>query len=281
MSNSISAGLAAHYASGTTTLAQGWKITRTDGAVYGFTNIDTSFVFNGVTYVASTGFTGTNIESKNDLSVDNLEVQAILDSASITEADLMAGLWDFASVEIFEVNYKDLTMSNRKIRKGKLGEVSIGRTQFNVELRGMTQQLQQTIGEVYSPSCQADLGDSRCGINLASYTVTGTVTSATSKSVFTDSSRAEAAEYFEGGKITWTSGLNNGLSMEVKTFSSGSFTLYLPMPYTVAVGDTYSVYPGCKKRYDEDCIGKFNNAISFRGYPHIPGLDKMMQVGGT
>src|SRR5574337_1440406 len=115
-----SAALAAHQAGGSTTLACCWKITRLDGQVFGFTSVDQDIVFAGVTYLAATGFTPSAMQSKADLSVANLEVTGMLDAASITEADLLAGRWDGAAVEIFEVNYRDLTMGRMILRTGTL-----------------------------------------------------------------------------------------------------------------------------------------------------------------
>lgn len=277
----ISAGLAAHLALNSTTIATCWKATLTNGTVYGFTSHDADLVVSGVTYLAATGQTPSAISSGSDLAVDNLDVIGFLDSAVITEADVNAGLWDYAAIEIFQVNWADLTQGTLKLRNGKLGEIRLGRQQFTAELRGLTQHLQQVIGKIYSATCRADLGDAQCGINLASWTVTGTLTGVTSKRVFTDSARAEASQYFTGGKITFTGGANNGLSMEVKSFASGVFTLQLEMPFTVAIGDTYSVYAGCRKRFSEDCTVKFSNAVNFRGEPHVPGNDKLLEVGGV
>ena len=95
-----------------------------------------------------------------------------------------------------------------------------------------------------------------------------------------DASRLENAGYFDGGMLSWTSGLNTGLSMEVKSFLGGAFTLYLSMYYPILPGDTFTVYPGCKKRFIDDCTTKFNNAVNFRGEPHGPGNDQIMKVGG-
>ena len=78
--------------------------------------------------------------------------------------------------------------------------------------------------------------------------------------------------YTGGGIITWTSGLNNGLSGETKTATSGVITLALPMPYAVAPGDAYSVVSGCDKNRST-CISTFNNINRFRGFPDIPGVD--------
>jgi hypothetical protein len=56
---SISPALAARLASGTTTLALCWKLTRRDGVVLGFTDHDRDIAFDGVVYEATTGFTAT------------------------------------------------------------------------------------------------------------------------------------------------------------------------------------------------------------------------------
>jgi uncharacterized phage protein (TIGR02218 family) len=268
---SISANLDAHLAGESTTLCTCWKVTRTDATVFGFTDHVDDLVVSGTTYKAATGYRASDIVNSDDLSVDNLDIEGILDSASITEADLMAGLWDYAAVQIFRVNYKAIADGALYQRVGRLGQVRIGRTRFVAELRGLAQALGQTIGEVYTPACRADLGDTRCGVTLASYTVTGTLTGVTGRSVFADSARTEADDYFGGGKLTWTSGANNGRSMEVKSWvnSTKTFTLALPMTGTVAIGDTYSVYAGCRKRLS-DCRDKFNNVVNFRGEPYVP-----------
>jgi hypothetical protein len=86
--------------------------------------------------------------------------------------------------------------------------------------------------------------------------------------------------FFDFGKVTFTSGLNINLSMEVKRYNVGLVELQLPMPYPIEVGDTYTIVSGCGKRFTEDCIQKFNNAINFRGEPHLPGVDQLMRVGG-
>ena len=279
----ISGGLLAHLNSEVTTLRTCWKATLTNGTVYGFTDHSRDLTFEGQLYLASSGHSPSSIVNNSSLAVDNLEVRGVLTVDGIAEEDIRSGLWDFAQVEIFQVNYTNLTQGAIRQHKGRLGEVKTGRHDFMAELRGLAQQMQQTIGEVYSPTCRADLGDSRCGVNLATYTVTGMVSLVTDRRIFTDASRTEALGYFDSGKLTWLTGANAGLSMEVKTFTAvdGKFTLYLPMPFDILSGDTFSVYPGCKKRFNEDCKLKFNNVVNFRGEPHVPGTDKIMQVGGV
>jgi len=284
----VSANLATHLASETTTVATCWRIERTDGQVFLFTDHDESLTVNSEVYLHSTAYKRTAIQDAAGLNVDNLDVVGAFSAVSVVEEDLRAGLWDYAAFEVFIVNWADLTQGTMKQRKGRLGEVKAGRSEFTVELRGLMQNIQQVIGRLYGPSCNADLGDSRCGIVLGGsptvWTVTGTITSVTSNRVFYDTSRTEVFDWFAGGKITWVTGLNAGLSMEVKTSNVGSpingyIGLHLPMLKAVQVGDTYSMTPGCQKRFTEDCQGKFNNTANFRGFPHIPGTDEMITGG--
>lgn len=274
---SISASLLAHMQGETTTLATCWLVTRTDGQIFGFTDHCADLTIDGVVYSASSGYTATAIQSASGMGVDNLDIQGALDSATITEQDLLAGLWDFAAIEIFIVNYNDLTMGSMTLRSGNLGSVRTGRGMFVAELRGMMQRLQQAVGRLVMPACNADLGDSRCGINLGTFTdgtVSGSVDSVTSNRQFLDAGLTQAANWFAGGLLTWTSGLNSDLAAEVKSFTGGAVSLHIAMPYTVQVGDTFTIKAGCDKSVTT-CRTKFNNVVNFRGFPHLPGIGRI------
>jgi uncharacterized phage protein (TIGR02218 family) len=159
--------------------------------------------------------------------------------------------------------------------------LKVGRQDFNAEVRSLAQSLQQVVGEVYQAACPATFGDARCKVDLAPITVTGAFTSVSSRRTMTDSGRAEVPDYFGGGLIRITSGELAGAEMEIDQFSTGVFSLVLPFASNVAVGTTYEAVPGCRKRYIEDCRTKWANWVNFRGYPHVPGGDKVLGLGGT
>jgi len=163
----ISASLKTHYQGEVTTLVTCWKVTRADATVEGFTNHVENIIYQSVTYKAATGYTASNIHSNADLSVDNLDIYGLLDSDDISPADLRAGLYDYADIEIFQLNYEDLTQGNLVLQTGKLGEITIKDNIFIAEMRSLSQLLQQNIGEVIMPTCRADFGDTRCGIVLS------------------------------------------------------------------------------------------------------------------
>lgn len=276
MSKTIPSALQTHLDGEVTSVATCWKITRKDATVYRFTDHDKLLTVSGDDYTPTDGYSAKAIESSGDMSVDNLEILGVLQDASISEADIVAGLFNDAVVELFIVNHQNIANGISELRKGWIGDIQLKRGVFIAELRGLTQRMQQNIGESYSWLCRADLGDARCGVTLASFTVTGTITGVTDNRIFTDSSRTEDDGEFAYGLFTWTTGNNNGLSMEVSKYASDTFTLFENMPYTVQVGDEYSVYSGCDK-LKSTCITKFSNINNFRGEPFIPGADKVLR----
>lgn len=278
----MSAELKAHFALPVTTIAHLIKFTRTDAEVLAVTpDHDQDIVFDGVTYKSAFGVIPTAAETSSALNVDTMDATGSLLALGVNEADIAAGLWDLCEFEMHRVNYSDLTQGSEFMRSGTIGEISIGRGTFQSELRGKTQKLQQTIGDIVTQSCTADLFDPRCGVEVTEgiWKFSGeAVTTATSQRQFTISTLAQAADFFTAGKITFTTGANVGLSMEIKQHSSGGvFELQEVMPYAIALGDEMTVYAGCRKRANEDCYTKFNNIIRFRGFNRLPGQDQMFK----
>lgn len=271
----LSAALQSHLSRELSTLATLVKVTRTSGAVLGFTTCDKDLTVSGVTYKADGAFQASAIQNRAVLSTDNLDIIGLLDSAMISEADLRAGLYDHARIDVFLCNWADLTQGVMQLRRGWLGEVRLIGGKYQAELRGLHDLLQRPFGKTYAPECRHTLGDGSCKIVLSTVTVTGSASSVTDNTRFTDASRSEADSIYNYGLLTWTAGANAGLSMEVKSFIAKEFVFWLPMPNTISVGDAYSVYKGCDKRF-ATCQSVFNNALNFGGFPYLPGVDRIL-----
>ena len=95
-----------------------------------------------------------------------------------------------------------------------------------------------------------------------------------------DAARTEAAGIYNFGRITFTSGANDGYAMEVKEYTPGVITLTMPLPGPITAGDGYSLQQGCDRSLST-CAGRFSNAVNFRGEPHVPGLDRMLETAAT
>lgn len=249
-----------------------WRIDRTDGVSFGFTSHDQDLTFDGVTYEAATGFTPTAVDTSDSLSVDNLDVDGVLTSDRITENELAGGVYDFAKVTIYLVNWKNLDDPKFILRRGTIGRLRYGKTGFTAEIRGLTEAYQQKAGEVYQKTCRATLGDEKCKINLADYTTTGMVTAVNSDTEFTTNVIAADGAY-DYGYVRWTSGDNLNTSVEVKTYTEdGTIEVYLPTVWRPQVGDTFTLVAGCDRNLST-CVSRFNNLLNFRGEPYVPGND--------
>lgn len=277
MPKTIPVPLLANYASDTPTTAFGLRITRTDAEVYGWTSadIDTDDIGDSVLYRAAPGLDVASWAASAGLAVGNTELRILHEDDTITRADILAGRWNNAEFALFRYNWASPSDGVEPISAGRLGEVTPRAGHYVVELRDLRQYLQQPVGAASTKTCRARLGDAMCMVDLGPWTETGAITGVTSKQVFTDTARTEADDYFGEGILTWTGGLNTGLSQKVKTYASDTFTLSLPMIFNVQVGDTYSVIAGCRKRLDEDCATKFGNELNFQGEPHRPTVDEL------
>jgi uncharacterized phage protein (TIGR02218 family) len=262
------------------TLAQCLKITRKDGEVLAFTSHDMPIIVETITYSPNNSFNPSAIIGTSDLKVDNLEIEGMISSDSISEADILSGTYDNAEILMFQVNYNDLSAGKMIMRYGFLGEVRFDGSNFFANLAGLNSQLNGVIGEIYSSSCRAKLGDSACKVSLGDKTVNGAITSIGSNILFYDNARTEAAGNFTHGVLTFTSGANAGLDFEVKASGNGQIKLMLPTPYQMTVGDTYRLIQGCDKRFFT-CKNRFNNAINFRGEPHLIGIDRLLETSST
>ncbi|HKW83000.1 MAG TPA: DUF2163 domain-containing protein [Burkholderiaceae bacterium] len=286
----LAAGLAAHVLLSSTRLAWFIKIDRRDGLTIGLTSHDQSVTVAGLAY--EPGFDPSSAVSSTGLTVDNLEAKGVLNSESITEADVDAGMWDFAEVHVFQANWTDPTLGTLKELRGWFGEFKFSGSNYTVELRNLAGALNVSIGELVGPGCAATVGDARCKVDLTDYTAAGEVTAVTDNRRFStdlaaatvrltpSSTGTPPLDYFDAGLLTWTAGVNAGRSMEVKTYAlDGSIVLQLPMVDDVAPGDTFTVSAGCPKTRDA-CIAEFGNILNFRGFPDLPGADKVNRFGG-
>ncbi len=156
----------AHISGDVTTVAVRLKLTRLDGTVLGWTNYYKDVEIDGVLYRTAVQDAPSSVRSSADLAVDNLEVLARIDDDRLAESDLIGGKYDYAAIELAEFNHQNTANGVMYLRAGTVGEVSVGRGRAKIELRGVTQRLQQRIGRAHLKRCDRDLGDSRCGVRL-------------------------------------------------------------------------------------------------------------------
>ena len=275
--HTIPSALQARLDSGVTTLCRCWVIKRADGVTQGFTDHDEDIALDAVACRAGGGLTGSEVTQKLGLAVDSSELSGALAGDSFNEDDLAAGRYDAATIEIWLVDWSEPAL-RVLLAKGTLGEVKREGQAFTAEVRGLSERLAQESGRLYTATCSADLGDGRCSIDLTNpaFLGAGAVILPEATAAFTAVGLDGFEDgWFTAGKLTFTSGANNGLSVEVKSHRKAGavrLVLWQAMAEPIVSGDTFLVTAGCDKRF-ETCRARFNNAVNFRGFPHIPGND--------
>jgi uncharacterized phage protein (TIGR02218 family) len=169
------------------------------------------------------------------------------------------------------------------LRRGAIGQIRRGRLAFVAEVRSLAHVLAQTVGRTFQASCDAALGDARCGVDLEdpSYRGNGTVVATIRDRAFlTAGLGGFSSSSFTLGTLTWNSGANAGRRAEVAGHrqEAGEVTVSLleaPVRH-IAIGDTFIIRAGCDKR-PETCRARFSNVANFRGFPHIPGQDAVIR----
>lgn len=278
----IPAALQDKLDSGATTLARCWIIRRRDGQTLGFTDHDDMLMVDGVECRPQAGLSVSEATERFGMAVDAADVAGALSDDTLSEADLAAGRFDAAAIETWLVDWSEPEL-NLLFGKAVLGEVTREGASFKAELRSITDDLAQETGRVFAAHCSADLGDSRCGVDLETSQLSGagSVSAMRGTSSFVATGLAAfSSGHFTAGRLTWTSGGNASLSSEIKTHivEAGEVrvTLWQAMPEPIAPGDAFSMSAGCDKRF-ATCRDRFANAVNFRGFPHIPGNDFLMR----
>jgi len=212
------------------------------------------------------------------LQVGGLDVTGAFSSERITESDLEAGLYDNARVETWLVNWADPTQRHL-LRVGSVGEVRRDDFSYTAEIRSLTHVLDQERGRFFQATCDADLGDARCTVDLESedWSASATVSETDGHSTLVASIPGDRPTgFFNGGALTFTSGANAGRTSEVlrhvRDADGDHIELWQPMTDPIAIDDDITITAGCDKRFATRS-GQFDNAENFRGFPQMPGND--------
>ena len=262
------------------TVAWCWLITRIDGQMLGFTSLDVPFIIDGVTYQPYTGFAPGATQQSIDLGkTDSQQLTGILDASGISKEDLASGIYEYASVRRFLVNYEDLPSSlslnppkHLELPAGHLAESKQNSLGYEIKVKDDLSLLDNQIGTTTSKTCRANLGDDLCRVDLTPFTHNLTVTAVESKRVFTVNGGLPD-KYFDRGRLTFTSGNNLNLHRDIGFYINNKIILSpVPTPFDIQVGDTVRAIAGCA-RTKLACITKFQNYQKFLGEPDVPTTD--------
>ena len=267
------------FAAGRTTLCTCWRVTRRDGAEAGFTDHDEDVRFGGTTFSARSGATPTALRTTTGLEPDDAEFASVLSGEGMIAADLDAGRYDDASVQMWRV---DWTAPEARIllRTGRIGEIVRAGEGYTATFRSLKGQLEGMTGRRYGRACDARIGDERCGLDLTApaLSLVARLTSVDadgSRVTISDADAGLAPSLFAGGTLTPQEGALASLSLPVRHAERGVtglvVSLWRAVPGALTAGTLVRLTAGCDKRLST--CRAFGNVVNFRGHPHMPGND--------
>jgi uncharacterized phage protein (TIGR02218 family) len=307
MTRTVPSALQTHLNTGSTTITQLLLIKPvTPGySAIGITLLDRDVTYNdgagSVAYLSKIGMVPAALVSSLDMTVDNTEVQSLIPEFDlpISEADIVAGVYDYAEATIYQVNYEDLSMGHVVLGYGTTGQMRVENgLSFWTEFTALSKLLKQSIVEKDSITCRAVYGSQPIGTGggvfeqrfpcgkdaSAEFTGSKAVTSAGAEpnSSFTASALGAAANTYVPGILVWLTGKNAGRTYEVDSQTAGgAMTLTFETMFPILVGDTFKVRPDCTKWVEgaNGCKAHFSSVsatewkLHYRGEPLIPIAD--------
>lgn len=262
------------------------------GTVIGSTTLDEDITYDAgggssglgpITYGSANSFSIDRLETTGDLSVDNTELHGWVKDSGITEAQIRAGIFNFAKITIYRVNYMDLSQGHEHWAGGFFGRAIYTKNRWDTEYRSLLQLLKEPHSDLYSINCPVKFGSPQCGKSFSwvTYTITS-VDGSEPDRIFSAAAMSEADDFYQLGVVEILTGDNAGAQMEVRSNASdsdaGVVTLSLGLPAAMQVGDIFRIRKDCSKEWDDASNGCLfhwgaDRGLHHRGQPLIPTAD--------
>ncbi len=258
-------------------MADCYTFTLRSGTVLTYTNADVPIALNGFSFVANAILVdGLAFKCTTGLAVDEQQITlAARPSDTIGGVPFLVavhhGLLDGCEIQrerAFLTGWSTPPIGSVVLFKGRVTKIDqVGRTSAEVTVASDLVLLDMDMPRnFYQPTCAHTLYDSGCGLIKSAFGATGAVgAGSTPVSIVWPG----ASPIYAQGTLIFTSGVNIGASVGIKSATGTALALTYPMSALPAAGDAFTVYPGCDHT-SATCRAKFNNLTNFRGFPFVP-----------
>ena len=245
------------------TLALCWKISSKNGKIFAYTNYDQDLMIDNICYKNNANMSSNNLNSSTTTKNEQFRSYATINNTEITLSNIENGLLDDAYVEIFIVNYQNIGQGIIILKSGNISKIKIIDNKLLLEIRSLKSVLNTEISKPFSKHCRAEFGDTQCGINILDNQIN--ITNFIFKKnniIYSDQFKKYPDGYFEDFQCVY-----NNISYKIIGSYNGNIIFYEDIQQSNF--GKLSLINGCDKKFTT-CSNKFNNAINFRGEPHIP-----------
>lgn len=239
---------------------------------YYLTNDIKEWDIDGNTYTPGYGLKRSSIENGKDAYDSPITVS--IDAQHpfpVKYIQNVPGIKAVVSIYRFHRNEGNGTPEKVLFWKGKVQAVDFVKQAkiANITIMPLTIGLSKTIPRyTYQGLCNHMLYDSKCGVNKASFSYSGTITSANNNKITVSGlSASKGSGWAEGGYITNSTESDRRL---IVSQDGDICTILFPFENSFPlVGETLKIYAGCNHT-NNTCNSKFNNLDNFGGWPFIP-----------
>src|SRR5690606_9770311 len=187
---------------------------------------------------------------------DSAEVQGALTHDSISAADLAAGRYDGAGVEIGAVDWQ--TLERAVLYRGEIGEVSAEAGRYAAELRSAKTVLEADLVPRTSPTCRARFGGPGCTLSAARFTHEAVLTAVDFEANRVAFSGGPPGEAMRDGSVRWVDGPQAGSRFAVTAADGDGLVLESELDPALEPGTRALLREGCDHTL-ATCHGRFAN----------------------
>jgi uncharacterized phage protein (TIGR02218 family) len=260
-----------------TSLAFCWQLERRDGAGVSLTSHDARIERGGVIYTPAPGMTPAAIVRRRGLEPQSSEVDGALSDAALTDEDMELGRWDGARVILEAIDWVDTDHEGIRLLDGEIGSVGVSDRGFTAELVGAAAKLDAPACPETSSECRAVFGDRHCRVDQSGRRTTAVVVAHNGTRLAVEPAPLQEVAC---GQLAVVSGPMTGFRSPILAVDNGGIILRDPPRGKVATGSRVWLVEGCDKRF-ATCRDRFDNAVNFRGEPHLPGNDLLTRYPGA
>jgi uncharacterized phage protein (TIGR02218 family) len=256
-----------------------YELELASGLVFRYANYGMDITLPDGSFYTSKGpsFTRDKIGLSSKIKVDEMNVTITVDSTDKIGGVPMMHVANNGGFDCAKLTLSFCFMDSPGVVVGAVemfgGDISInngGGLDLSLKVKSSAQRLDvEYPPRRYYPTCPYTLYSAGCGLNIATFTVYGTVTSIIAGAYHFGTNLNFSSGYYNNGGIEFLSGALTGAFAPIKYSNNTGFELLIPLNIAPAVGDTFRVYPGCNKTSPE-CDSKFGNFTKNRSTPYIP-----------
>ncbi len=230
-----------------------------NGKEFHLTSSSVSYKIDSVDYIPNSGLNFISGEF-DESAHNNVCIKGVFEQGGIQKKDNLAG----ALVKISHLNSGKLVHFISYFCTQYLSKD----LEFEMRCESEVVKYNQSLLQMFSKTCRANFGDSRCKVSIEEYAVRTEVTD------FVGNLLRCAFEgfdngYFKNGRLLAVGEENNKYEFKILSHLGNNIDVDLDTEFDFTKHKLVTLIPGCDKNY-RTCCYSFNNAVNFRGEPVIP-----------